>query len=553
MNLFKYTLYGVLRNGDAGDGAASGNADTQDQNGTGNNTGQGNAGVVGGPGQDDTNNSSVGPNSAQNSVNESNNSIGAAASVGAADVADDGSIAIAQQVVEALAVQQAIQDQQMMADQGITSPADTPNVVEAAINSIANAVNNPMGVVNNITVPDVMHAVMSNIMGVNTQAISGIAQGIGSGINAVTGATNEGAAQGQAAVGTGGVGGASQPDDIGAIMTQMAGGGQQTGSGPFSGTAPPPPAPTVAPGTWDATKKGYFTPWEGVEGGGIYAPHPGQLGSGGLGGPALPEGFVPIWQQTLNDIIGTLDDPVAARGLPDSYNGIIEDYVRGKAETGITPGTSLDMWDDAFASDSGDTILNNEQTRRRGQYTNSLNSIFGDNYAETALPFTLDDDYIGNYINQAYATTADQLRQRQARGQLSDLGFNVGQNTLNQQREKATSTFQGLGEDVITGYRGDIDKIIDNAYKGASNYTLGQSYDPASYQSQAESRKNDLTTRLQGDLISTIGTTDPFDIGDVISKGAAASGPLNSMPDVVARRSSNRVRNDRGLGSQGVF
>lgn len=64
---------------------------------------------------------------------------------------------------------------------------------------LLDAIMNPQ----NITVPQGLHMAMG-MMGVPSQAISAIAETVGQGINAVTGATNEGAVAGQAAVGSGG-------------------------------------------------------------------------------------------------------------------------------------------------------------------------------------------------------------------------------------------------------------------------------------------------------------------------------------------------------------
>lgn len=213
---------------------------------------------------------------------------------------------------------------------------------------------------------------------------------------------------------------------------------------------------------------------------------------------------------------------------------------------------------DAYFDAEGLTgnVLSRTEANRRSQYTNQFDNMFGPTYADTAFADTFDDDILNSILEEQYGVARDRIDNQKKRGALIDTGYNAAIGDLDRQRTEASSRLQSTGGDVLAGYRGQLTDLISQGRKAASGYTLGQTFDPNTYKTQIESKKADLSGRLEGDVRSAVGPDSLFDPQRALGSGYTGQGAQNTdrqgILDVLSQRETQR-RQKRGVGSQGVF
>lgn len=220
--------------------------------------------------------------------------------------------------------------------------------------------------------------------------------------------------------------------------------------------------------------------------------------------------------------------------------------------SGFNAVTSLDGTGGTSGTDGSTSPTSIGQ--HRDQSLAALRGLFPTNYVSGQVPFSMDDLVIESILGSQRGVAEASLTNALKRGQISDLGFNTGLSTLRGQTEQGRSLYQKRGEDVLRGYRSDLQGIIDDAFTTAGSLpTTDTPFNAQSYMDNFNTRKSDLFGRMEGDIRSSISASSPFDPGKAISEGASASGPLNFLPDVLSRRGRGASVNDRGLGTRGVF
>lgn len=209
-----------------------------------------------------------------------------------------------------------------------------------------------------------------------------------------------------------------------------------------------------------------------------------------------------------------------------------------------------------FADNLADIVLGREEGARRTNYTNTLNSTFTPNYAHNAFADTADDPILESIFGSQYGEAQQAVERARARGTLNDQGYSAATRRLSETSPGARSTLQTLGGTVLSRNRDALTGIANEGRSAANSYTLGSQFDPTTYTSRAESTRNDLNNRLEGDVRSAVGGTQLFNIGDIIGFGGREQGaqnnPSNAIAEVLAQRENRRTA-QRGLGSTGAF
>jgi len=217
----------------------------------------------------------------------------------------------------------------------------------------------------------------------------------------------------------------------------------------------------------------------------------------------------------------------------------------------------------AFPTTLGTDILNNITSGRRTQVTNQLNNQFDPNYAQNLIPDTTLSSAVPGIVNAQFDPLNAQLTNAQKRGTLTDTGYKGALDALNQKRAAATSQVTNLGQTILGTDRSGINDLISGAKNTAAGLTLGQQFDPSSYDTQARTLAGTDLTNFGGALTNAVGDTKFATLTDLLNAGGAVQGatnpnainpsgslgatsPFYTDPNVSANQK-------RGLGNQGAF
>jgi len=246
---------------------------------------------------------------------------------------------------------------------------------------------------------------------------------------------------------------------------------------------------------------------------------------------------------------------ITGRGLDaGQYSNEIEQMlnsIRGQVPQNDTnPGSY-------FANQNiADLVLNNATTNQRTQYSNQVNNLFGNDYANQRVNSSLDDNYINAILGEQYDPALQQIQRAFERGTINDQGFQTAMNSLNNQKTTAQASLQQTGGGLLQAIRDSLSGVGNEARNAASNYQLGTTFDPNSYTGRADTIYNEGIGGLEGNLRNAIGGQQFFDIGSILNQGKTAQGTANNsnraLFDAFAADEQDKNK-QRGLGTQGVF
>lgn len=277
----------------------------------------------------------------------------------------------------------------------------------------------------------------------------------------------------------------------------------------------------------------------------------------------------------LNDIMSGFIDPnmryyLEQRGLvdPSAPAGIPEEWapVRDREFNFIKSTLPQDIYDPKakeadmfnklktyFSDTFGDTALNNEQNRRRNQYTGALQGKNFGSQIDSKFGDTADDDLINSIIQPQYQDAQNVINNQQKRGTLTPTGYNYAMQNLDTQRKSGLNTLQGIGATERNKLRGGVDDYVSEIMGKAGQYNLGQSFDPNSFDTEFGNRLNSASGSLEGNIRSAA-PTNLFNTSTTLQNAGSAQGQASrgGLLDTLASRRANGGRS-RGLGSTGQF
>lgn len=214
------------------------------------------------------------------------------------------------------------------------------------------------------------------------------------------------------------------------------------------------------------------------------------------------------------------DSVTAARGNANNYfsqQGLVPDDYASGIDSEINRILSSIPRDDpnpgGYFSNVGQTAYNTEETGLRNRSSRSLDRIFAPNFAETRLPFTLDDASINSIDAEQYSSADDIIKNMLGRRVITDTGAAAARKDLDRQRPGVQSRLQELGQGIIGEGQNTLRGVANRGRSAAGQLTLGTMFDPNSYSSEADQAFSEflgnLPTKLRasapGNLYSTSG------------------------------------------------
>ena len=215
-----------------------------------------------------------------------------------------------------------------------------------------------------------------------------------------------------------------------------------------------------------------------------------------------------------------------------------------------------------FGTDFGTNLLDTIRGERVRELTRAVNEFAPEGFATQRFGDTYDDAILDSILADRYQSASDQILRARDRGTLTDVGFDYAMRNLDTQRTAAASRLQDTGGGVLSRYRDELRGLADNARTGAQNFDFGSTFDPNFFRERIETRGNELSSRLEGDIRSAIGGEQFFDVNSLVQRAGVNQGPQNPIGSAIFAGGNrfdaiNRQRDEeeqsRGLGTRGAF
>lgn len=270
-------------------------------------------------------------------------------------------------------------------------------------------------------------------------------------------------------------------------------------------------------------------------------------------------------QASYKDAQQVTSDRIRGMGLDWDYgSNLIKQAHDRLANTYQTSGLGANDYSQVFDPNALlDSVLGNERTAKRGQYSVAARTAFGGIDPNTDFADTADDPFISDIVGTQYNDAKGALDRAKARGALTDVGYNSGLTQLGQSKSAADNTAQTLGGAILTRNRNTLSGIKGNAETKAGAWDFGQSFDPNTFLNEYTSKKGALASGLGGEINTALQGQNFFDIGSILTKAGYAQGAQNTPAltegfttpagAAIAAERDKLNKAGRGLGGTGVF
>lgn len=185
------------------------------------------------------------------------------------------------------------------------------------------------------------------------------------------------------------------------------------------------------------------------------------------------------FEQQLNGAYGGAVDEArnyfVSRGLdPEEYTAAIQ-RAASSARTKVpdmaaSPGTYFD--------NLGATVYDSERSGQRAKLLRDINSFAGEGFDTRRIGDTTDDATLESILQEQRSTADNYLRNLLDRGVVNSGGYSAGVKNLDDQAYGARARLQEAGNQVLEQGRGTIRNQANTARQRASNFELGESFNP---------------------------------------------------------------------------
>lgn len=228
------------------------------------------------------------------------------------------------------------------------------------------------------------------------------------------------------------------------------------------------------------------------------------------------------------------------RGLdPTQYGGAIDSKINE-----ILSSTADDDPNVAsYLSNLGESVYGAQTDALRGKSLNAVNTQFQPNFEQGAIADTADDPFISS-IDQAQRGSADDfITNLLKRHVITDVGAQTAEKNLDDQGARVRTQLGDLGKGLLSSGRQSLTDIANRGRQTASTLNLGQSFDPNTFKTQADTTASDFLSGL-GDSLKSAVPGSLYDTSGLAAIAGAGQGAQNTNFDPRALAGLNIGEND---------
>lgn len=203
---------------------------------------------------------------------------------------------------------------------------------------------------------------------------------------------------------------------------------------------------------------------------------------------------------------------------------------------------------------SGQNIVNSIKNKYTQSAQRGANTKFGAGFENRAVGDGQLDTSVEGAISKQVSLAQAALDNAHKRGELSDQGYEIAKQRLQDRITATRSKLKGQGASLITALRGKLTDVGNQARTAAAGAQLGDNFSLSPYEDMLNSVLTGGLSSLSGDLEGMI-NPDELGINDIMGYGKNSQGITNGTSDLMGAlidRDKKRAISN-GLGSQGAF
>lgn len=218
------------------------------------------------------------------------------------------------------------------------------------------------------------------------------------------------------------------------------------------------------------------------------------------------------------------------RGLdPDNYIGTIQKAATAARnrvpDMAAAPGTYFD--------NLGATVFDQEQGGQRAQLMRAINSFAGDGFATKRIANDSDDATLEAILAEQRSNADNYIRNLLDRGVITGSGYSAAEKNLNDQSHGARARLNEVGNSELERGRSKANEIANAGRTRASNFNLGETFDPYSVSSELDAAFGDFFKNLGGNIRAAV-PAELFSTSGLAGVAGAAQGAGNTAFDPMA-------------------
>lgn len=223
-------------------------------------------------------------------------------------------------------------------------------------------------------------------------------------------------------------------------------------------------------------------------------------------------------------------DYFGEQGLdPTAYSGDINSHIsqllNGISPTDPNPGSS-------FATAPQD-IFSGLTKSAQNKALQGVNSIFSPDYSTSKVQNSITDPYINDIAGSQRQSADDIINNMLKRGVITGSGKAAAEGELDRQAPSVIDQLKTIGQGTVSSEQSALDNIANKGRQTAQTLNLGQSFDPSTYETQADQQFNDFVNSL-GNTIKGKVTGNLFNTTGLAAIAGAGQGAGNTNFDPTA-------------------
>lgn len=215
------------------------------------------------------------------------------------------------------------------------------------------------------------------------------------------------------------------------------------------------------------------------------------------------------------------------RGLdPSAYGGAIDTKINDVLSTTAEDDPNVA----SYLSNLGEGVYGSQTDALRGRSLNAVNSQFAPNFEQGAIADTADDPFISS-IDQAQRGSADDfITNLLKRHVITDVGAQTAGKNLDDQGARVRTQLGDLGKGLLSSGRQSLTDIANQGRQTASTLNLGQTFDPNTFKTQADTSASSFLSGL-GDSLKSAAPGNLYDTSGLAAIAGAGQGAGNTNFD----------------------
>lgn len=249
-----------------------------------------------------------------------------------------------------------------------------------------------------------------------------------------------------------------------------------------------------------------------------------------------------------------ISDIISGKGAnPNDFSGDIQKWITTGAQK--LQGDPTLKGTDVFSDSSINGLISNLTNKYRAPYTTQYTQKASNYDPNNLIPQGYGSGVIDSILGSQQAPVQQALKNAQARGNLSDIGFKAANDQLASDALGVKSQINSKASGILSGYRGALQDSLNTIKPQVDTLGLGGKINLDDLFGRITNSANTDLSSFEGDLRSQIGDTKFFDPSKYINLGGTAQGAINNyganIDQILGSQTSRNA--PRGLGTEGAF